>query len=73
LPIELQDAILAGVSAGPIERARMGCLLDAGSNFSWSCGGRTVEREIGRRFRGAGTPVESHIQVDGHDTGVAYK
>lgn len=73
MPIELQDAILAGVSAGPIERARMGCLLDAGSNFGWSCGGRTVEREIGRRFRGAGTPVESHIQVDGHDTGVAYK
>lgn len=73
LPLELQDAILDGVSAGPIERARMGCLLDAGSNFNWSCGGRTVEREIGRRSRVSDTPVESHVQVDGHDTGVAYK
>lgn len=54
LPIELQDAILDKVSAGPIESARVSCLLDAGSVFAWRCGNRNVEREEGRRSRRLG-------------------
>jgi hypothetical protein len=73
LPVELQDSILDEVSAGPIERARIGCLLDAGSNFGWACGNRIVEREEGRRNRTSQTPVESHVQFDGCDSGVAYR
>lgn len=73
LPIELQDAILDKVSAGPIESARVGCLLDAGSAFAWRCGKRNIEREEGRRSRTPWTPVESHIWFGGHPSGIAYK
>lgn len=73
LPVELQDAILDEVSAGPIESARVGCLLDAGSAFTWRCGNRNIEREEGRRSRTPWTPVESHICFDGHPSGIAYK
>ncbi|KAL9097942.1 MAG: hypothetical protein Q9165_000268 [Trypethelium subeluteriae] len=34
LPVELQDAILDEVSEGPMESARIGCLLDAGFHQS---------------------------------------
>lgn len=73
LPIEVQDAILNQVSAGPIESARVGCLLDAGSAFTWRCNNRNVEREEGRRSRTPWTPVESHIWFGDHPSGVAYK
>jgi hypothetical protein len=73
LPIELHDAILDEVSAEPIERARVGCLLDAGSVFTWRCGNRGIEREVGRRSRTPWTPVESHIWFGSHHSGIAYK
>ncbi|KAF2494566.1 hypothetical protein BU16DRAFT_582471 [Lophium mytilinum] len=73
LPVELQDAILDNVSAGPIESARVGCLLDAGSSFSWKCGKRNIEREEGHRHRTPWTPVESHICFGGYRSGIAYK
>ncbi|KAF2279971.1 uncharacterized protein EI97DRAFT_491532 [Westerdykella ornata] len=73
LPVELQDAILAKVSAGPIESARVGCLLDAGSVFTWRCGNRNIEREEGRRSRTPWTPVESHIFFGGYPSGIAYR
>ncbi|CAA9965498.1 hypothetical protein PTMSG1_08857 [Pyrenophora teres f. maculata] len=73
LPVELQDAILDKVSAGPIESARVGCLLDAGSVFTWKCGNRNIEREEGRRSRTPSTPVESHIWFGGYPSGIAYK
>ncbi|KAI3338038.1 hypothetical protein F4824DRAFT_96901 [Ustulina deusta] len=73
LPIELQDRILDNVSAGPIERARVGCILECGSIFAWKCGGRNIEREEGCRNRTQSTPVESHIWFGDHPSGVAYK
>lgn len=73
LPVELQDAILVKVSAGPIESARMSCLLDVGSVFTWKCGKRNIEREEGRRSRTPWTPVESHICFGSCCSGVAYK
>jgi hypothetical protein len=73
LPVELQDAILDNVSAGPIESARVGCLLDAGSVFTWKCGNRNIEREEGCRSRTSWTPVESHIWFGGYPSGIAYK
>ncbi|KAF2254866.1 hypothetical protein BU26DRAFT_514692 [Trematosphaeria pertusa] len=73
LPVELQDAIFDKVSAGPIESARVGCLLDAGSIFTWKCGTRNIKREEGRRSRTPWTPVESHIWFGDYPSGIAYK
>ncbi|KAF1959988.1 hypothetical protein CC80DRAFT_314213 [Byssothecium circinans] len=73
LPVELQDAIIDKVSAGPIESARVGCMLDAGSVFAWRSGNRIIEREEGRRARTPCTPVESHICFGDYPSGVAYK
>ncbi|EOA86443.1 hypothetical protein ACJQWK_06207 [Exserohilum turcicum] len=73
LPIELQDAILDKVSAGPIESARVGCLLDAGTNFTWRCGNRDIQREEGRRSRTPWSHVESYILFGGCPSGIAHK
>jgi hypothetical protein len=73
LPTELQDMIIDKVSAGPIESARISCLLNIGSVFVWKCGNRNIEREEGRRCRTPWTPVESHIMFGGHPSGIAYK
>lgn len=62
LPVELQDMILNKVSAGPIESAKIGCILNTGSVFTWKCGERDIEREEGRRNRTPWTPVESHFR-----------
>ncbi|PVI02626.1 hypothetical protein DM02DRAFT_653291 [Periconia macrospinosa] len=73
LPIELQDMILNKVSAGPIESAKVGCMLNTGSVFTWKCGDRDIEREEGRRNRTPWTPVESHIWFGNYSSGIAYK
>ena len=73
LPIELQDTILDRVSAGPIENARVSCLLNAGSAFTWKYGNRDVVREKGHRSRTPWTPVESNIWFSDHHSGLAYK
>lgn len=73
LPLELQDRILGGVSLGPVEGARVGCMLDLGSPFAWKDGGREIEREEGHRNRTPWTPVESQIYFGGSFSGLAYK
>jgi len=73
LPLELQDAVLDEVSAGPIESARVGCLLGIGSTFRWRCGNRNIEREGVCGSRTPWSRVESHICFGGHRSGVAYK
>ena len=73
LPIELQDATLDKVSAGPIESARVGCLLDAGSVLTWKYNSRDIKREVSRRSRTPCTHVESHIWFGGYPSGIAYK
>ncbi len=49
LPIELQDQILSPLCAGPVARAHLGCLLSAGSSFSWNHRGVAVKLEKVRR------------------------
>lgn len=73
LPIELQDNILDNVSEGPIERAKVSCILDMGTPFTWKCGGRSIEREEGRTGRTPFSPVESHICFGKSISGLAYK
>ena len=69
LPVELQDAIIDKVSEEPIESARVGCLLDAGSVFTWKYNDRNIERQVSHRSR---TPL-SHICFGGYTSGIAYK
>ncbi|KAF2497955.1 hypothetical protein BU16DRAFT_525535, partial [Lophium mytilinum] len=70
LPVELQDMILDRVSASPIESARIGCILNIGSDFAWKCGGRDIERVDGRETSTA--LLESHIRLGNRCSGIAY-
>jgi hypothetical protein len=78
-PIEIQDRILEYVSEGPIEAARLGCLLNLGSPFGWM---RTkdetrmrghIERHECYTHRSEATPVESQIWFGETFSGVTYK
>lgn len=73
LAVELQDIILDNVSKGPIERAKVGCLLDIGSPFTWRSGNRNIEREEGHGDRTELTPMESYIWFGNSSSGLAYK
>jgi hypothetical protein len=73
LPVELQDMILEKVSVGPIESARVGCMLNTGSSFKWKCGDRDIEREEHRRESTDSSPVESKICFGNYFSGIAYK
>lgn len=73
LPTELQEKVVDNLAAGPVERARMRCILDIGSPFTWWSEGRGIEREEGRRNRTSTSPVESHICFGKSFSGVAYK
>ena len=72
LPIEVQDMILKYVSPWPLERARIGCLLEAGSVFTWKCGNRDREDMSAFGCRSLATPVPVHIQFGHQFSGVAY-
>ncbi|KAI1174447.1 hypothetical protein F4777DRAFT_385053 [Nemania sp. FL0916] len=72
-PVELQDLILDNVSMGPIERARVGCILECGSRFAWRDKNRDIKREEVFRNREPWTPVESHIWFGDRSSGLAYK
>ena len=73
LPVELQDMILDKVSAGPVDAARVGCILGAGSNFAWKSGGREIEREEAHRNRTPWSPVESNLMFGNTFSGICYK
>lgn len=73
LPLEIQDMILDKVSDGPIESARVGCLLNFGSNFQWKSGQRLIERQDRHTGRTPWTPVESQIWFGDCFSGIAYK
>ena len=79
LPIEIQDRILEGVSEGPIEAARLGCVLGLGSPFTWmrskdlSRRQGPIERHMCFTSRHDASPVESGIYFGKTFSGVAYK
>jgi hypothetical protein len=73
LPLELQDMILDYVSERTIEGAQIGCKLDIGSTFTWTCGNRKIEREEVRRHRSFSSPAQSCIWFGKYFGGVAYK
>ncbi|KEZ46220.1 hypothetical protein SAPIO_CDS1106 [Scedosporium apiospermum] len=73
LPMELQDAAIRNVAAGPIESARVGCILNAGSVFTWRRNNRSIRRQEVRAFRSPQSPVESQIFFGDSFSGLAYK
>lgn len=73
LPVELQDMVLKEVSAGPVEAARIGCMLALGSTFRWETGDHTISRQDTFASRSSSSPVESQIWFDGCFSGLAYQ
>jgi hypothetical protein len=73
LPVELQTRILRYVSHGPVDAARVGCILGLGLPFTWKDGKIDMVRETAHRNRHLETPVESQVWFSGHFSGVAYK
>jgi hypothetical protein len=73
IAVELQDMILNKSAAGPLQQAKLGCILNIGSKFTWTWNERDIQREEGDRNRSSGTPVESQIWFDDCFSGLAYK
>ncbi|KAH8665130.1 hypothetical protein BGZ60DRAFT_64021 [Tricladium varicosporioides] len=79
LPLEIQDRILEYVSEGPVEAARLGCILGLGSPFTWVRAvdwprrGGPIELFISPSHRVESTPVESKISFGDEFSGVSYR
>ncbi|KAH8670140.1 hypothetical protein BGZ60DRAFT_486172 [Tricladium varicosporioides] len=72
-PIELQTRILRYMSQGPVNAARVGCILELGLPFAWKDGQMDVRLETVHKNRHFGTPVESQVWFGDHFSGVAYR
>lgn len=79
LPLEIQDRILYHVSAGPIEAARLGCILGIGSPFTWRRAvdwprhGGPIEMKSNPTHRNEYSPVESRIYFEGVFSEICYQ
>ncbi len=76
---ELQKSNLEHISEGPVEAARIGCLLDLGLPFRWMrrIDWRRKDGPIGmledHNWHGAEKPIESHIWFGDIFSSVAYQ
>jgi hypothetical protein len=79
LPLEIQDQILQHVSEGPVEAARLGCVLGLGSPFTWMRAvdwprrGGPVKLLTSPWYRTESTPVDSQIYFGNVFSGVGYQ
>lgn len=76
LPAELQDRIIRYLSQGSIEVARLCCVLNLGSPFSWTDGRMKIGRYQTRRLRLRHSAITSEIWFDwgeGGFSGLIYK
>lgn len=79
LPLEIQDQILEHVSEGPVEAARLGCVLGLGSPFTWMRAvdwprrGGPVVLFSSPSHRTETSPVESKIYFGDVFSGVSYR
>ena len=73
LPIEVQDLVLGFLSAGPVEPARVGCLLGLGSEFTWMDGPASIAVEETSTLRSPCTPIGSQILFGNQASGIVYK
>jgi hypothetical protein len=73
-PLEIQDMILQHSSLGPVEAARISCLMSLGSPYNWQHRDhRPIVRQEIFTTRPSGLGVESQIWFGKHLSGVAYK
>ncbi|KAL9118531.1 MAG: hypothetical protein Q9187_004922 [Circinaria calcarea] len=73
LPLEVQNMILENVSLGPLESARIGCLLAFGSAFQWKSNGREITRQEVLVNKHSAFPVESEIWFGDRLSGLVYR
>jgi hypothetical protein len=79
LPLEIQDQILEHVSEGPVEAARLECILGLGSPFTWIRAvdwprrGGPIELLTSPSHRTESTPVESKVYFGDVFSGVSYR
>ncbi|KUJ10912.1 uncharacterized protein LY89DRAFT_739893 [Mollisia scopiformis] len=79
LPLEIQDRILGNVSQGPLEAARLGCVLELGSPFTWMRAvdwprrSGPIELSVSPCHRYEISPVESKICFGDGFSGVSYR
>ncbi|KAH7308783.1 hypothetical protein BKA65DRAFT_576314 [Rhexocercosporidium sp. MPI-PUGE-AT-0058] len=79
LPLEIQDRMLEHISDGPVEAARLGCILNLGSPFTWMRAvdwprrGGPVELFTSPSHRTELSPVESKICFGDALSGVSYR
>jgi hypothetical protein len=72
LPLEIQDMILASVSAGTVAAAKVGCLLGLGTPFRWKDGIQHIKLEDAGTSRTESSPVESQLWFGEHGIGIVY-
>ena len=65
--------IVENVSTGPVEAARIGCLLALGSAFRWQSGGHMIKRQGVLAPKRLDFSVESEIWLDGTLSGLVYR
>ncbi|KAF2471122.1 uncharacterized protein BDR25DRAFT_261554 [Lindgomyces ingoldianus] len=73
IPTEVQDVILSHLSVGPVEPARVGCLLGIGSEFTWRDGQASIALEETHTARTPWTPIDSQIWFGPHMSGIVYR
>ena len=79
IPLEIQDRFLEHVSEGPVEAARLGCVLGIDSLFTWMRAvdwprlGGPVKLLHSLSHRTETTPVELKICVGDVFSGVSYR
>jgi hypothetical protein len=73
LPIELQEMILDHFS-NPIERARIGLILDIGIESTWKTKGTPIKLLKERPTMASSISLtDLHIYFDGHSSGLVYR
>jgi hypothetical protein len=73
LPVELQNKVLSNLAYGPVQAAKLGCILGLGSLFAWNDGRMVIQTEHGHKNRRPESPVESQIWFGDHTSGIVYR
>ena len=72
LPVEVQNMILTHASSGPVESARIGCMLSLGTAFNWQIECRAMERLDARTSEPSPSLVGSRIWFDDKPSKLIY-
>jgi len=65
--------ILSYLSAQPMERARVGCILNIESVYSWEDNELDIRGKEGEKHKTVHTPAGSHIWFGNYASGLAHR